>query len=230
MARILNIETATRTCSTALGSDGELLVSREVTRAHFSHAEELNLFIRELFQEDASSFNDLDAVAVGAGPGSYTGLRIGVSTAKALAYSLDIPLIGLRTLRVMAEGKARREGVPEGAYIVPLLDARRNEVYCTVHDHEGRTLEEERAMELEEGSFPGIEEGSSALFFGSGAAKARDLLRELPNARFQEDELPSAIDMLPLAEERFQEGRFEDPFSFEPFYLKDFVPTTPKKG
>jgi tRNA threonylcarbamoyladenosine biosynthesis protein TsaB len=230
MARILNIETATRTCSVALGSGGELLASREVTRAHFSHAEELNLFIRELFQEDGPSFEDLDAVAVGAGPGSYTGLRIGVSTAKALAYSLGLPLIGLRTLRVMAEGKARREEVPEGSYIIPLLDARRNEVYCTVHDHRGRTLEEERAMELDEGSFPGIEEGRSALFFGSGATKARELLRELPNSSFQGDALPSAADMLPLADERYQEGRFEDLFSFEPFYLKDFVPTTPKKG
>lgn len=228
MGLILSIETATLTCSTALGLDGETLNVREVRRDHFSHAEELGIFVQELFEGQAFGVQDLDAVAVGAGPGSYTGLRIGVSTAKALAYALDIPLLGLRTLRVMAKGFVRERGVLEEGYIIPLLDARRNEVYATVHDNRGELLTSESALELQRNSFSDIEERNELFLLGSGASKAERLLREIPRARFFPDRHPSARDMVPIAEERFQEGGFEELFAFEPYYLKDFVPTTPK--
>ncbi len=229
MARILCIETATRTCSTALGIDGGMEDLREAEREHFSHAEELTLFIRELLQANGLGFEDLDGIAVGAGPGSYTGLRIGVSTAKGLAYASGIPLIGLRTLHFMASGWAEKEALGKEDRIVPMLDARRDEVYCTLHDGTGTLLGSDQALCLDADSFPGIERQGRLRFIGSGAAKARELLRELPEARFHPEISPSAVQMIPIAERAFDEGRSEDLFSFEPFYLKDFVPTTPKK-
>lgn len=230
MARILCIETATKTCSVALGVDGEFASLREVTRDHFSHAEELNRFIQEALEEGGLRFQELDAIAIGSGPGSYTGLRIGVSTAKGLIYGLGIPLIALRTLRFMALARAEEKDLPREARIIPMLDARRDEVYCTVQDGKGELLEEERALELREDSFPGLEEADQVEFVGSGASKARELLRPIEMASFDPDHHPSASQMVAWAEGSFCEERFEDPFTFEPFYLKDFVPTKPKKG
>lgn len=229
MALILNIETATKTCSVALGKEGKVEAAREVAREHFSHAEELTLLVQELLEQEGYAFRDLDALAVGAGPGSYTGLRIGVSTVKGLAYALKLPLIGLRTLRVMAHGKAVKETLPEEARIVPMLDARRDEVYCSVHDRRGNTLEAETALELRKDPVPGIEGVETLYFIGSGAEKARDFLDLSAEAHFYPEEAPSAKNMVEPAESAFQKGDFEDPFSFEPFYLKDFVPTVPKK-
>ncbi len=230
MARILCIETATKTCSVALGVDGECASLKEVTRDHFSHAEELNRFIQEALEEGGLRFEELDAIAIGSGPGSYTGLRIGVSTAKGLVYGLGIPLIALRTLRFMALARAEGKDLPRDARIIPMLDARRDEVYCTVHDGKGELLEEERALELREDSFPRLEGTDRVAFIGSGAAKARELLRSIEKASFDPDYHPSASQMIAGAERSFREERFEDPFAFEPFYLKDFVPTKPKKG
>ena len=229
MARILCIETATKTCSTAIGIDGKLEDMREAEREQFSHAEELTLFIQELLSSNKLAFIDLDAIAVGAGPGSYTGLRIGVSTAKGLAYGSGLPLISLRTLRLMAFGWSEKEPLGTNDRIIPMLDARRDEVYCTVHDGKGVVIEAEGAIQLDADRFPDIEANRQLHFIGSGAEKAKDLLRDLPNASSYPEESPSAKVMVPCAEDAFQESRFEDLFSYEPFYLKDFVPTTPKK-
>lgn len=230
MARILNIETATLTCSVALGVDGECQRLKEVTRDHFSHAEELTLLIRELMKEEGLRYEQLDAIAVGSGPGSYTGLRIGVSTAKGSAYALGRPLLSIPTLRIMAKGFAQWKKLPEGDRIVPMIDARRKEVFSSVHDGKGEILEKERALILEEESFGGMASVPAVHFIGSGAEKAEGILKGLPNAMFHPDLHPSAQNMVNLTEMRYQEGLFEDLFAFEPFYLKDFVPTTPKKG
>lgn len=229
MARILNIETATKTCSVALGTDGACTVLKEVTRERFSHAEELYSFIQEALEEAGLSLSELDAIAIGAGPGSYTGLRIGVSSAKGSAYGLGIPLISLRTLRVMAAAWARERELPAEARIVPMLDARRDEVYCSVHDGNGVLLEEESALQLTADAFPDLEKAPRSEFIGSGAEKAQEILRPIPTASFHPEVHPSASGMTQWAEKAFREERFEDPFSFEPFYLKDFVPTKPKK-
>ncbi len=228
MALILNIETATLTCSVSLGKDGSSIANREVTREHYSHAEELGGFIQEVVEEGGGSFQKLDAIAVSSGPGSYTGLRIGVSTAKGLAYGLKIPLIGLGTLRSMAIALAEREKPEAGTCLVPVLDSRHSEIYCSVHDHKGSALKEEMALDLATRTIPGLEGAERVVFFGSGAEKAQEYLEGQKDGSSFSLEHPSAEDMAPLAEERSQEGRFEDLFKFEPFYLKDFVPTVPK--
>lgn len=230
MARILNIETATLTCSVAHGVKGECVAKKAVTREHFSHAEELTLLIRELMKEEGAAFEELDAIAIGAGPGSYTGLRIGVSTAKGLAYALGLPLISLRTLRIMATGFADREGTTPEERIVPMIDARRKEVFCSVHDGNGEFLQEEGALILESDTFRSLSGVPAVHFIGSGAEKAEEILEVPDGTTFHPQLDPLAEDMVPLAQREYEQGEFQDIARFEPFYLKDFVPTTPKKG
>jgi len=167
----------------------------------------------------------LQAIAVSSGPGSYTGLRIGVSQAKGLCYGLGIPLIGIPTPQLMAS--MMRDRVGEGELLCPMIDARRMEVYATVFDRSLNTIRPTAADIVDENSYADLLDKQSVVFFGDGAAKCRSVITH-PNARFIDDIHPLAIGMVPLAEKAFQEGRFQDTAYFEPFYLKEFVATVPK--
>ena len=223
MARIIHLETSTTLCSVALANNGELVALREVNDG-YKHAENIGKFIQECLDEGGITAHDLDAVAVGSGPGSYTGLRIGVSTAKGLAFAIEKPLIAIPTLRTMSLDSRLREfdGV-----LVPMIDARRLEVFCAVYNNEGLEIEPARAEILDEHSYADLLAQEKVAFFGDGAAKFKDIVKH-ENASFFEDVWPSTIQMIQPALEKFKHKLFEDVAYFEPFYLKDFVATTPK--
>ncbi len=217
MACILQLETASTNCSVSLAENGVLLGSREHNSASFSHSEQLHLFIEEVLSKTGKSIHDLDAVAVSKGPGSYTGLRIGVSSAKGLCYALDIPLIATGTLRSLALQKKVEEGV-----IIPMLDARRMEVYTSVFSADYRVLEPTKALILQPDSFADYAEKGPVHLLGSGATKCRDLLQH-PNFVIDDTLVPTSTTMSMEAFEKFQRGQFEDVAYFEPYYLKDFI-------
>lgn len=215
---ILCIETATTNCSVALGKKGKLLALKEDYSNNYSHAERLHLFIQEILRENKVQTKDLTAIAVSKGPGSYTGLRIGVSAAKGLCFALDLPLISIPTLKALAlQVKQEKEG-----FIIPLLDARRMEVYAAGFNSENRRVFDTRAEILTPDSFSKYLENASVAFVGNGVEKFRKIC-DHPNATFIEGKLPSAAEMVGLAEEKFQKKKFEDVAYFEPYYLKDFM-------
>lgn len=218
MAKILCIESATTNCSVALAKNGKLITFREENRGQYSHAEKLHLFIAEVLKEAAVELHDLDAIAVSKGPGSYTGLRIGVSAAKGLCFALDVPLISISTLKSIAS----QVEVLETDVVVPMLDARRMEVYSAVFDAEGNQIRETRAEILDESSFRDYLEKGRIHFIGDGTEKFQNILNH-PNAVFVPDGFPSAKEMVCLAETKFENSQFEDVAYFEPYYLKDFV-------
>lgn len=220
MALILCLETATTVCSVALGKDGVLLAMREVNEG-YTHSENLTVFAEQVLAEAGHSFSDLDAIAVSKGPGSYTGLRIGVSAAKGFCFALDKPLIAINTLRGMSEG-VRGEGTGE-VLLCPMIDARRMEVYCAMYDVNGKETRPTAAEIITENSFEEILRDHKVLFFGDGAAKCRSKLEHQPNAVFIDNVFPSAEYLVALAEEKFRESKFEDVAYFEPYYLKDFI-------
>ena len=220
MALILNIETSATNCSVSIGNNGKLLSLKEYNSPEYSHSENLHVFIREALQQASLSFNDLDAIAVSRGPGSYTGLRIGISTAKGLCFVLEKPLIAVDTLQAMAFSIAIDKGV-----LAPMLDARRMEVYSAVFNLKGEQLREIQAEIIDETSFINFLNQGPVHFFGPGAGKCKDVITH-PNAVFVIDErLPSSKYMIALSEDRFSKKLFEDVAYFEPFYLKDFVGT-----
>ena len=223
MATILNLETATTNCSVSIARDGELISLKEENSANYSHSEQLHAFIAESLDQSGLKPEDLDAVAVSKGPGSYTGLRIGVSAAKGLCYALEIPLIAIGTLKSMATAITVREG-----YIMPLLDARRMEVYAAVFDHQHNEIKPTWAEIINEGSFEEYFTGLPVYLLGSGAEKCRDVLG-YKQLIFKPEILPSAENMAILSYEKFKEKEFENTAYFEPFYLKDFIVTQPKK-
>jgi tRNA threonylcarbamoyladenosine biosynthesis protein TsaB len=215
---ILCIETATTNCSVALGKEGKLLALKEDYNSNYSHAERLHLFIEEILKENDLEPNDLQAIAVSKGPGSYTGLRIGVSAAKGLCFSLNIPLISIPTLTSLA----RQVDPVAGEFIVPLLDARRMEVYTAGFRSTMEPLFETRAQILDENSYIEYFEKGVVTFIGNGVEKFKKVcLHE--NARFIEGKLPSAAEMPALAYEKYYKKIFEDVAYFEPYYLKDFM-------
>lgn len=218
MALILCIETATTNCSVALGRDGKLFAIKEDNSDSYSHAERLHLFIEEILKENSLSAGNLDAIAVSKGPGSYTGLRIGVSAAKGLCFSLDVPLVSIPTLKSLSY----QVGEDEGNFIVPLLDARRMEVYTAGFTGAKKPIFETRSLILDEGSYQEYLENGTVTFIGSGVSKFRDICSH-KNARFVEGKMPSAAQMCALAEEKFRSKDFEDVAYFEPYYLKDFM-------
>ena len=224
MALILSIESATKNCSVALAADGEVLVLKELHEEKFSHAEKLHSFILEVMESSGRNLADLDAVAVSKGPGSYTGLRIGVSAAKGLCYALDKPLISIPTL----ESLARQVEMTEEGLIVPLLDARRMEVYSAVYNNRFEVVRETKAEILESDSFSEYLDQGKVCFLGDGAAKTKELIQH-PNAVFITGRFPSAREMAPIAEKKAINAQFEDLAYFEPFYLKDFVAGKPKR-
>ena len=232
MALILCIETGTDVCSVGIARDGRLLSLRESDEGR-DHARKVGVFVDELLRENRLSPDELDAVAVGKGPGSYTGLRIGVSFAKGLCYGIRKPLIAVGSLDALAE-VAREDyeaGIVdvddwESARLCPMVDARRMEVYARVFDTTGAPLSDVKAEVIGGDSFAAWRDGKHPfVIFGNGARKCREAL---PDARFIEV-APSARGLAHRAQEAFDAGRFEDLAYFEPFYLKDFVVTASKK-
>ena len=218
MGIILNLETATTNCSVSIAKNGEVLALKEHNTPNYSHSEQLHVFIQQVVQEAALSLNDIDAVAVSKGPGSYTGLRIGVSSAKGLCFALDVPLISIATLTSMAH-----QVIEKGFdYIIPLLDARRMEVYSAVFDNRMKEIRETQADIIDETSFSEYSEKGKVLLIGSGAQKCGDLLTH-SHFTYNYNATPSAKEMALLSYEKFQNQEFEDLAYFEPFYLKEFL-------
>jgi tRNA threonylcarbamoyladenosine biosynthesis protein TsaB len=217
MALVLNIETATTNCSVSLSKDGETLALKEDMSSGYSHAETLHLFIDEVFKMAKMKPSEIDAVAVSKGPGSYTGLRIGVSSAKGICFALNKPLIATDTL----ESLARQLQIEEG-YIVPMLDARRMEVYSAVYDSKFNLHREIQAEILTEESYAALLHSGKVYFIGNGVEKTKSLIQH-PNAVFIESKLPSANEMGLLSELKYKISDTEDVAYFEPYYLKDFI-------
>lgn len=224
MAVILSIETSTSVCSVSLSQNGVCLAEK-IDFEGPSHASKLNLFIQELLDFAATNGIKPDAIAVSCGPGSYTGLRIGVSTAKGLCYGYDIPLIAINTLKIMAETVKKR--VSQDALLCPMIDARRMEVYAAFYNTNLNCIRETSADIIDENSYAELLNEHPIYFFGNGAEKCKSALTH-PNANFLTDIHPIAKNMITLAEIAFEAKHFEDVAYFEPFYLKEFVATTPK--
>lgn len=222
MTYILNIETATRNCSVALSQNGKTIVCKEIAELGYSHAEKLHVFIEEILKESNISFKDLSAIAVSQGPGSYTGLRIGVSAAKGLCYSLNIPLIAIDTLETLAKKLKIENG-----FIIPMLDARRMECYTAIFDSTHQKVREIKAEIIDENSFQDIQE--TIHFIGDGASKCKLVLTKDNFVFHDEIEFPSANEMSEIAFEKHQKSDTVDVAYFEPFYLKDFMMTTSSK-
>ena len=218
MSIILNLETATTNCSVSLAENGTTIAIKEHDTPNYSHSEQLHLFIQEVLDKASLGFSDLDAIAVSKGPGSYTGLRIGVSAAKGLCFSLDIPLISIPTLESMAcQAKTK-----EVDYIIPLLDARRMEVYAKVFNAKLKEVRETRAEIIDENSFAQFLKKGKVLLMGSRAEKCKDILVH-PNFIVDVTAVPSANEMSGLSFMKFNSSDFEDLAYFEPYYLKDFI-------
>ena len=225
MARILLVETSTAQLSTALSQDGAIIASRTCDEPRMQAALTAP-YVKEVLGE--LTVKDLDAVCVGKGPGSYTGLRVGVSTAKGLCFGAGIPLLSAGTLDVLVQEAHRLGVVPAGCRaIVPMVDARRMEVYAAVFTPDGRQLTETKPVIVDAGSFAAELAEGPVLFIGDGALKCRETIAS-ENAFFVEA-YPTAMAMAPLAEAAYKEKRFEDIAYFEPFYLKDFVATVSRK-
>ena len=227
MSCILNIETSTSVCSVAISEDGMVPFVEEDLKGP-SHAVSLVVFVDEALSFIDSHAIPLDAVAVSCGPGSYTGLRIGVSMAKGICYGRNIPLIGIPTLEVLCVPVLLHENLPEDALLCPMIDARRMEVYAAVYD---RALDVKRAVAadiVDENSYLEFLNERPVYFFGNGAAKCREKITH-PNAHFIDKVHPLAKMMFPLAEKAIAKEDYKDVAYFEPFYLKEFVASTPKK-
>ena len=222
MAIILNLETATTNCSVSIAQDGKTIALLEDNSPKYSHAEKLHLFIEEALNKAGIKPGDLDAVAVSKGPGSYTGLRIGVSAAKGLCYSLDIPLISIGTLTSMAHSLEIDEG-----YIIPLLDARRMEVYAAVFNQDQQEIKPTWAEIIDENSFANYISEKPVYLIGNGAAKCEGKLKS-EWIKFEPAVVPSANTLSKLSYRSYEAKQFEDTAYFEPFYLKDFIVTTAK--
>ncbi|MBP0904626.1 tRNA (adenosine(37)-N6)-threonylcarbamoyltransferase complex dimerization subunit type 1 TsaB [Mariniflexile gromovii] len=217
MSVILSIETATTNCSVAISKAGKTIVLKEDNSKNYSHAESLHVFINAVLKEAGLASKDLDAIAISKGPGSYTGLRIGVSAAKGLCFALDKPLISVPTLEALAHQVDANDGV-----IVTMLDARRLEVYAAIFDSNYNRIKETEAQILDENAFADYLAKGKVYFVGNGVEKTKGLIKH-ENAVFVENKLPSASQMGMLAFDKYKNGDFEDVAYFEPYYLKDFV-------
>ena len=232
LAIILNIETATPLCSVSLAKDGQLLAMME-TLEDRSHARLLSVFIDKVIKKAGITFNEIDAVAIGKGPGSYTGLRIGVSTAKGMCFASGKPLISIGTLDIICRqfilsNNLAKKVLSENTCICPMIDARRMEVYYALFSDNGNAITEARAKVIDASTFIPLLENSVVAFMGTGMPKCREVI-DHPNAIFVDDVHPSAAALAFLSWEAFNNKHFEDTAYFEPFYLKDFVTTVPKK-
>ena len=222
MPYILNIETATKNCSVALAKAGKTILCKEMAEEGYSHAEKLHVFIAEILQELQLNFKDLAAIAVSQGPGSYTGLRIGVSAAKGLCFALGIPMIAVDTLRILASKAAITDGV-----IVPMIDARRMEVYSAVFNARFEKIREVKAEIITADSFAEINE--TVYFVGDSNEKVKPVLLNGNFVFLDQMVYPSAKEMSQWSFDQFVKNDFVDVAYFEPYYLKDFMITTAKK-
>lgn len=227
MATILNIETSTNVCSVTLGSDGQIVAHNENYEG-LSHATLLSQFIKDALDIAARKTLHIDAIAVSIGPGSYTGLRIGLSQAKGLAFGLELPLIGINTLQLLTVSAMFSDFFDDDVLFVPMIDARRMEVYTAVYNSALESIMEPQPMILDENSLSDLLHINKLVLIGNGAEKASKVISNL-NARFVPDIKPVAVDMLALSEKAFREQRFIDVAYSTPLYLKDFQATIPKK-
>ncbi len=241
MALILCLETATAVCSVALFRD-EILLGMKESSIRNVHSSMLTVFIEAITKESETSLTELDSIAISMGPGSFTGLRIGVATAKGLCYALDKPLIAVPTLQSMAvgmnyklqmtndglAGPMKNATISSPTLFCPMIDARRMEVYCAIYDDQGRQVEDVRAEIIDEASFGDLLEQNRIVFGGEGAEKCKEHLKSHPNAMFLDDFTTSAQYMNSLAEAKFKNQDFENLAYFEPFYLKDYVAGKPR--
>ncbi len=224
---ILSIDTSTRGCSIAVHVDGALLAAYDLMTERTSSSL-LTVMMKNAVEQAGLTLAELDAIAVAKGPGSYTGLRVSVSTAKGLCYALDKPLISVETLAAMAAQLA--PFYSKDYRFCPMIDARRMEVFAAVYGTDLQMIEPTRAVILDEQSFQDLLQQGPVVFFGDGAAKSRELLASHPNAHFPDLLIePSARTVGVLATAAYRAGQFEDLVSFEPYYLKDFVGTTPRR-
>jgi tRNA threonylcarbamoyladenosine biosynthesis protein TsaB len=219
---ILNIETATKNCSVSVAKDGITILCKEIAEIGYSHSERLHVFIEDVLKKCHITFNDLSAIAVSQGPGSYTGLRIGVSAAKGLCFGLGIPLISVATLQVLASCVTIDNG-----FIIPMIDARRMEVYSAIFDSKQKKIRETEAEIIDENSFSEISE--TIYFVGDCNDKCKTVLTKTNFVFLDDIVYPSAKQMSALSFVKFSKSQFEDVAYFEPFYLKDFLATTSKK-
>ncbi len=220
---ILNIETTTKNCSVSIAEKGKIIAIKELNNGNYSHAEVLHPFIVDILKEANLTSDSIDAVAVSKGPGSYTGLRIGVSAAKGLCFAFDKPLISIDTLTSLSYSIAIEEGV-----IVPMLDARRMEVYSAVFDKKHNQIREIKAEIIDENSFCEYLENSTVYFLGDGSQKCKEFITH-ENAIFIDAMFPSAKEMAKLSYDKYKKNDIENVAYFEPFYLKDFIVIPEKK-
>jgi len=235
MSMILCIDTSTRVCSVAL-AEGKQMLALEESMGGREHAANLTVFIERILKENRITTADLQAVAVSQGPGSYTGLRIGVSVSKGIAYGSDIPLIAVNTLQSMALGILSHPAIAsfrnldlQNTWFAPMIDARRMEVYTAFFTRENKAMTKSSAIIVSAGTFNDVLDERKVVFFGDGAIKCKPHLRH-PNALFIDTFTPSAQHMVPLAWKAYKEKSFVDTAYFEPYYLKDFIATVPKKN
>lgn len=220
---ILQLETATSVCSVAIAKNGQTVVEKHLDEPNV-HASHLTVLIDELMQMAGITYRDLSAVAVSKGPGSYTGLRIGVSTAKGMGFALEIPLLSVNTLEMMHLAVAKKEG----AFICPMIDARRMEVFTALFDDKGKTIKETEAKIIDAHSFEKELETHQIYFVGNGATKCAGIITH-ENAIFSTQSVNHASQMSALVYEKYLKQDFENLAYFEPFYLKEYVPTISKK-
>ena len=216
MSIILNIETATKNCSVALAKEGKMIACKEIAEQNFSHAEKLHVFIEELLAENQLQFSDLSAIAVSQGPGSYTGLRIGVSSAKGFCYALNIPMIAIDTLQLLAKQIHIEEGI-----IIPMIDARRMEVFTAFYDKNHNQIRNTQAEIIDETSYQEISDKIHLV--GDGTEKFKNTLTDDKFIFHSDVVFPSANEMSQLSYDKYQKSDFVDVAYFEPYYLKDFV-------
>ena len=207
-------------------ADNENIICYKELNEGYTHAENLHLFIKDVLKEGGSDFNKLEAIAVSKGPGSYTGLRIGVSAAKGLAYALKIPLISVDTLQIMTNAVVDIKATE--TFYCPMLDARRMEVYTVVYDNKLNTIIDVNALIVDENSIGQYKDYSKIYFFGDGMLKCKEILNKLPNANFIENIFPSSKNMVPISFQKFKESKYENVAYFEPYYLKEFFITSKK--
>ena len=216
MAIILCLETSTTNCSVALSVNGSVIALKEDNSNQYSHAERLHVFIESILAENKVDKTNLDAIAISKGPGSYTGLRIGVSAAKGLCFALEIPLISIPTLEILASQVQIEKG-----FIIPMLDARRMEVYSSAFTNKIVEIRETRAEVLDEDSFIEFLNKETVVFIGNGVEKFKPICLH-KNAKFLDDRMPSSNQMAAIAETKYKKSDIEDVAYFEPYYLKDF--------
>ncbi len=215
---LLCIETSTTNCSVAISKNGVIVTMKEDNNAQYSHAENLHVFIKKLLDSENITTNQLSGVVVSKGPGSYTGLRIGVSAAKGLCYALDIPLISVNTL----ESLSYQVLTKDNCYIIPMLDARRMEVYTAIFNTSFNEIEKTKALILDESSYTNYLDQKKCIFIGNGVTKFQEICKH-SNAHFIPKSLPSAKELGEIGFRKYSKKQFENVAYFEPYYLKDFM-------